>query len=307
MKKYIATLALSILTVGITAQGKAPKKLVAYSLPRSVVTVNVQSLEQDIRSGVYSHYSSSLLGLSTIEHDSTIFSISEIKLSVQNECSPSESYLISAGEQAQSAFYTLLESGYVSLPSASINKETVCRLTQKNELAPPEANSKKIYQRAQQAAEKIKLYRENRYNITIGNTDATYSGQALGDALKALEKEEQALMQDFLPSVSTYEHEVHFDFVLSKDSPQRIEAFCFSPTLGILPSGSPEGEPYYLEITLESNSPKQTENLQTKSSTDVLHYRVPAFCVIKLCYFDHVVCHLRTPVYLEGTMETINL
>ena len=197
MKKYIATLALSILTVGITAQGKAPKKLVAYSLPRSVVTVNVQSLEQDIRSGVYSHYSSSLLGLSTIEHDSTIFSISEIKLSVQNECSPSESYLISAGEQAQSAFDTLLESGYVSLPSASINKETVCRLTQKNELAPPEANSKKIYQRAQQAAEKIKLYRENRYNITIGNTDATYSGQALAMRSKLWKKKNRRLCRIF--------------------------------------------------------------------------------------------------------------
>ncbi len=307
MKKYIATLALSILAAGITAQGKAPKKFVAYSLPRSVVTVNVQSLEQDIRSGVYSRYSSSLLGLCTIEQDSTIFSISGIKLSVQNENSPGESYIISVDEQAQSAFNTLLESGYISLPSASTNREAECRLPQKNEITLPEANSKKIYQRAQQAAEKIKLYRENRYNITIGNTDATYSGQALGDALKALEKEEQALMQDFLPSINTYKHEVNFDFVLSKDTPQRIEAFCFSPTLGILPSGSPEGEPYYLEIMLESNSPKQAQDLQTKSGSDILHYRMPAFCVIKLCYFDHVVCHLRTPVYLEGTMETINL
>lgn len=306
MKKYIATLALSALALCISAQAKAPKKFIAYSLPRSIVTVNVEALEQDIRSGAYSHYASSLLGINTIEQDSTVFSLSGVKIRVESESTQGESYLVCVDEQAQSAFNTLLESGYVTLPGKPISQEASCSIPVKNDRT-SETNSKKVYKQAQQAAEKIKLYRENRYNIIIGNTDASYSGQALGDAIAALDKEEQTLLRDFLPTTREFAHEVNFDFVLSKDSPQRIEAFCFSPTLGILPSGSPEGEPYYLEIVLEDNSSKQKQSIQAKSSSEVLHYRVPVFCVIKLCCYDHVICHLRTQIYLEGTKETINL
>ena len=307
MKKYIASLLFSALVFSGTALGKTPDKFVTYALPRTVVKVSVQANEENIKAGLYSRYTSTLLGIQTIEKDSTLFSITEVSLGVKTEADPNERYRIRLTPAQESTFNTLMESGYIILPSEE-NETPVskCILPERKIAVENTLSAKKLYAKAQAAADAINKYRDDRYNIIIGNTDATYSGEAMGAALNEIDRQEQELLKDFLPSASSFKHNEEFEIVLPDDLSGKIEAFCFSPSLGILPSGSAEGEPYYLSITVEECSPAEDlvkENIKAEG----LKYRVPAMCVIKLCYFDHTLCHLRVPVHQAGIEERINL
>lgn len=308
MKTHIASLVFLTFVLSGTAFGKAPDKFVTYALPRTVVKVNVQANEENIKAGLYSRYTSTLLGIQTIEKDSTLFSITEVTLGVKTEADPNERYRIRLTPNEESTFNTLIENGYIILPSEKgESPEAKCILPERKVAVENTLSAKKLYAKAQATADAINKYRDDRYNIIIGNTDATYSGEAMGAALNEIDRQEQELLKDFLPSMSTFSHNEEFEIVLPDELSGKIEAFCFSPSLGILPSGSPEGEPYYLNVTVEECSPSEDINIKENKKIEGLKYRVPAVCVIKLCYFDHTICHLRVPVYQAGIEERINL
>lgn len=306
MKKHITELIVLMLASAPALAGKTPLRQQIYSLPQSVVTVSVQTVQQRITAGPYARYANSLLGIQTIERDSTLFTISGITISCGNEPDQSKRYSVLLDENGQSAFNELAEKGLIctGCPSTVAKSEVTLPVTPVSPIA--RDNSRKTSEKAAQAAESIRKYREDRYNILIGNTDATYSGEALGAAVSELNREENELLTMFLPDIQTYTDITSFDFLLSPSLPRRIEAFCFSPSLGVLPSGSPEGIPYYLDITVNSCSAAQAQ-AAGKDSSARIRYRVPAICEIKLCCYDHVLCHVRVPVYQFGTEETINL
>lgn len=306
MKKHITWLIVLMLAAAPALAGKTPLRQQIYSLPQSVVTVSVQTVQQRITAGPYARYANSLLGIQTIDRDSSLFTISGITITCGSEPDQSKRYSVLLDENGQARFSELAEKGLIctGCPSSDAKSEVTLPVTPVNPIV--RDNSKKTAEKAAQAAESIKKYREDRYNILIGNTDATYSGEALGAAVSELNREENELLAMFLPDIQTYTDTASFDFLLSPSLPRRIEAFCFSPSLGVLPSGSPEGIPYYLDITVNGCTAAQAQAADKNSSARI-RYRVPAICEIKLCCYDHVLCHVRVPVYQFGTEETINL
>ncbi len=306
MKKHITGLFVLMLASAPALTGKTPLRQQIYSLPQSIITVSVRTTQQCITAGPYARYANSLLNISTIERDSTLFTISGITITCGSEPDQSKRYSVLLDENGQSAFSELAEKGLIctGFPSSDAKVEISLPVHPVSPIV--KDNSKKTAEKAAQAAENIRKYREDRYNILIGNTDATYSGEALGAAVSELNREESDLLAMFLPDIQTYTDTASFDFLLSPSLPRRIEAFCFSPSLGVLPSGSPEGIPYYLDITVNSCAAAQSQATDKNSSARI-RYRVPAICEIKLCCYDHVLCHVRVPIYQFGTEETINL
>ncbi len=307
MKKYIASLVTLTLALIPANAGKPTRHQQIYSLPQSVVTVTIQTTQQSIIAGPYARYANSLLGISTIEKDSTIFTISGIEITTTSEPDQSKRYSVLLDESNESAFQALAENGLICLGTPSATANASVTLPVKPIDTKAVESTRKTAEKAAQAAEDIKKYREDRYNILIGNTDATYSGEALGAAIGELNREEAELTSLFLPTTQTDINSTTFDFLLSPSLPRRIEAFCFSPSLGLLPSGSPEGIPYYLDITVSSCIAASQSEAVSKDNSVRISYRVPAICEIKLCCYDHVLCHVRVPIYQFGTEETINL
>ena len=120
-----------------------------------------------------------------------------------------------------------------------------------------------------------------------------------------LDKAEEKLLALFSPTVPSFGQSVSFDFIPSAQTSGKIEAFCFSESLGVLPAGSPEGTPYYLEISTDANCVLNAARPDT-SDGQTIYYCVPSVCNVKIYYYDHVVCHLRVPVYQLGVNEMMN-
>ena len=115
---------------------------------------------------------------------------------------------------------------------------------------------KTLEKRASEAADMILKLRRTRVQIITGDTDMTYSGQAMGDAvaeMKRLEKEYLSLFvgyTDVQPQV--YNVEVVPD--ASKSSQQYV-AFRLSETDGAVAADDLSGKPVVLELTPEAVAP----------------------------------------------------
>lgn len=305
MKKYIITILLALTTLSPLYAKKEKGQQVIYCIPKTVITVTVESMEQDIKAGPYSHYSKSLLGIDYIEKDSTHFSISKISISASTEADHSKRYSINLTPEHRDEFRMLLDAGYICQSRESATHDISNAESFPVKEVSLEKNEKKSFESAKKAAAQIAKYREDRYDIVTGNTDATYSGEALRSAVEELNKAEEKLLALFSPTVHSFGQSVSFDFIPSAQTSGKIEAFCFSESLGVLPAGSPEGTPYYLEISTDANCVLNAARPDTANG-QTIYYCVPSVCNVKIYYYDHVVCHLRVPVYQLGVNEMLN-
>ena len=90
--KRIPTVILFIFLTLVSASAKKQNegKDVKYSLPQTVITLSIDCEEQDITAGPYGRYAKEMLGINTIEKDSTLFSIKRIELKTHCESDPSK-------------------------------------------------------------------------------------------------------------------------------------------------------------------------------------------------------------------------
>lgn len=302
MKRYFLILLFSVWALLPLHAKKDNTSRVLYTLPKTIISINVESIENEIKASPYSRYGKSLLGLNLPEKDSTFFNISKISITAYTEPDYDSLYTISLIERQKHEFENLKEEGFIykqPMPNESKSSATIFPI----KTSCPKIWVKPNYEEARKAVSNINRYREDRYNIVTGNTDATYSGEAMRAALTELHDAENKLLSSFLPSTNTYIHSYTFDFVpLSVCT--RLEAFCFSESLGVLPANSPEGTPYYLEISIEEIAdPSYTDTEQKEENA--LTYRVPAICTVKVYCYEHVVCHLRVPIFQLGVDRTL--
>lgn len=302
MNRHFIILLISVLSFYPLQAKKNNTTTISYTLPKTIISINIESVENEIITSPYSRYGKSLLGIELPEKDSTCFSISKIAINSYIEPDYSTTRPITLTEQEKLELGRLKKEGFIYEHSPQIKIATTL-LPVKN--PDPSPRVKTSYENARKAASQIIRYREDRYNIVTGNTDATYSGEAMGAALNELHNAENELLSLFLPSTKTYTYTHTFDFVPSSEC-TRLEAFCFSESLGILPAGSPEGIPYYLEISVEEIADSSYTDTESKEE-NALTYRVPAICTVKVYCYEHVVCHLRVPIFQLGSNETIIL
>ena len=302
IKKQILSAALILLSLSPAAAKKVKTQSYRYTLPRTVLSLSVESVQKEIIPGIYASYAENLLNLKLPQKDSSHFEISKISISSHTERDYSHYFEVELTAEQKAVFDNLVKEGLI-LPFGSPEEgisEVILPVHDKNTPALP---YKTKSSQAAKAAQRIAQFREDRYNIVIGNTDASYSGEALGAALEELKTAEKELLELFLPIERQYSYSCSFDFIPANGS-NRFEAFCFSEDLGVLPAGSPEGHPYVLEIKVEEVPAREIE---IQEEVPVLNYRIPAYCTVTLYLYEHVVCHLRIPVCQLGKDEKINI
>ena len=156
--------------------------------------------------------------------------------------------------------------------------------------------------------------RENRINIITGNTDATFSGDALRAAVEEIGRLEEEYMSLFTGSTATSLQQMSFDVVPESGKSEELTvAFRISDTQGLLPPDDVSGRPIVMEITPEDNEdvlytdqiiaevePSKARARHEAALRGNIFYRIPGICTIRVIDGQNLILKSRMPVYQKG-------
>ena len=307
---------------------------VTYSLPQTTLTVEVDAVQESFFAGPYAPFAKKYLGIQVRQEDYAKASVREVRLVSRLEADPEARFAIDL-KGGEDRFLELTSLGLVSFQdkaqadaavwrfdpqpaadfgtigaSSSTRKEvrTVWKEVQTDTAftrVPVQETfevEKTPEMKAREAAEIILKAREERFNISTGNTDATFSGEALGAALSELDRIESEYLTLFTGYTVTREQHGSFDVVPSASArKQQYAAFRLSDRNGLVQEGA--GTVYNLEI-----EPVEVAEVQAvKDTKNVIHYRVPAVCVVRLTAGGKTLCQTRVPIYQLGRESILPL
>ena len=300
---------------------------VTYSLPQTTVTVEVDAVQESFFAGPYAPYAKRLLGIDVPETDASRSYVKEVRLVTRAEADPRARFSVDI-KGAEDRFLALTSQGLVSFqdkleagdlvwrfnpqPEADFGAKGVTSQTRtetrtiwkevETDTAFVRVPVEESYQvvktpemKAQEAADMVLRARRERFNITTGNTDATFSGEALGAAIAELDRVEKEYLTLFTGYTVTREQSGSFDIVPVDGRKQQYQAFRLNGKDGLVSEGS--GTVYYLEF-----EPEEMADLQGagKDSKNVVHYRIPAVCSVRLTTGGRTLFESRIPVYQLG-------
>ena len=337
MKKTLFTLALVLaLPLSLSAQGD-PSGITTYALPSTTVTLEVEAVREVFFAGPYAAYAKKYLGMDVRQKDGTSAYITSVALIPYVEADQSKRYSVPFG--ASASVLALSAQGLVSLGPDVTSSEVRWRFP-----APQKADfntkgvtsalttetrtlyktvqtdtsfsrvavqqdvivEKTMEKRAQEAAEIILKARKEKFNITIGDTDATFSGEALGSAIAELTRVEEEYLTMFTGYTVKETQHRWFDITPSASDRSRVyTAFRISDSMGLVPADSYEGRPYFLEFEASEVPESSDADAKATGKASLLNYRIPSVCSVRLTEGGTPLLTARIPVYQFGRESTV--
>ena len=299
---------------------------VTYSLPQTTVTVEVDAVQESFFAGPYAPYAKRFLGIDVRETDASRSYVKEVRLVTRVEADPQarfsvdtkgvEDRFLALSSQGLVSFQDKLEAGdlvwrFNPQPEADFGTRGVTAQTRtetrtiwkevETDTAFVRVPVEEAYEvqktpemKAREAADMILKARKERFNISTGNTDATFSGEALGAAIAELDRVEKEYLTLFTGYTVSREQSGSFDIVPSGTT-RKYAAFRLNGKDGLVNEGA--GTVYSLEFAPEEVSDPQTALRDTKN---VVHYRIPAVCNVRLTTGGRTLFESRIPVYQLG-------
>ena len=281
-------IAASLLAAGLSTGGRT----ITYSLPQTVIEVEVSTVREEWHAGLYSAYAKELLGIESVLRDSTAYSISGVTIKARTEADQSARYRFELTEGAQPVYLSMTEHGLLAGTSDAISIEA----GQSQALAKPQAPEL------------------GRLNWVSGKLEA--EAKALRAAVEELRRMEEEILLCFTGTYTTSTESASFEVVPQVDETHQAmvyEAFCLHPTKGIEGPGSVEGIPYYLEIDCEAvarpEEPQCEEDEGKRKKAEparpsqYITYRIPAMCRVRLTDGERTLTGLRLAIYQLGIEE----
>ena len=340
MKRTFRTMlafAAALISLAASAQTGADQEgYVTYSLPMTTVTLEVEAVQETFYAGPYAKYAEKYLGIKPRVKDETTVQLSQIRMTPYVEADQSCRYslYLKKGTLNPSVF-TLSSAGLVTFADAKFADQTVWRFPVKtdgdfsgkgvssnltSEATTLYRNEKKesaynrvsvqqnmvvektLEQKAAETAATILELRRQRLQIVTGDTDATYSGEAMGAAIGELARLEQEYMTLFVGYSEFQTQQMRFDVVPEAGRENQMYiAFRISDKNGLVPADDMTGRPVVMEI-----QPQAFEQVGVKAQkAEVVHYRIPAICTVKIKNGADLLLQSRVPVYQLGQESSI--
>ena len=166
---------------------------------------------------------------------------------------------------------------------------------------------KSLEKRAAETADMILKLRQQRLQIVTGDTDATYSGEAMGAAIAELTRLEQEYLMLFIGYSDTQTQQVRFEVLPEAGKENQIYvAFRLSDTAGLVPADNLAGRPVLMEIVPQPFAQTAVSEDEVKNKKEVLaYYRIPAICNVKIMEGTNVLMQSRMPVYQLGQESSL--
>ncbi|MCR5519509.1 MAG: DUF4831 family protein [Bacteroidales bacterium] len=320
MKKLMIIIAVMLLPTLVKAQGT-----VSYSMPQTVLVFSVEAQKETFYAGPYARYAQKYLGVSAELHDRVSYTVTSVKLFPAVEADQSVRYTYVMNGQSQPLFLQLTSQGLVSGPSGSYSgdkgwkypagkgtgfsgKGIPSNLTERTNTL-YEADNHAVRQRvvvekttedkAKEVADKIFEIRDNKYKILVGDTDATYSGEAMKATIDALNKLEQDYLALFMGFSEFGSQSATFEVIPAAKKTQTYVAFRLSDEDGLVPADNVSGKPYFVQLNVEDVAAAPPVEGKAKP-VQVVHYRIPAVCGVRLTDGISTLLQTRVPIYQLG-------
>ncbi|MBQ6253626.1 MAG: DUF4831 family protein [Bacteroidales bacterium] len=327
MNRRLSTLVALALAPAAAALAQDAMGTVSYALPKTTITFEVEAVLENFYAGPYAKYAQKYLGVNARQEDQRTCTLSAVKMTPYIEADQTQRYYVTPDKGALS-FLSLTSQGLVAVSDGSFGNgsqwrfasqagadfsdkgvssnltseaTTLFRGVDGNRVAVQQnmVVQKSLEQRAQEAAEMIFDLRKKRVQIVTGDTDATYSGEAMGAALAEIAALEKEYMSMFIGYSDFQTQKMKCDVVPEKDrKSQTYVAFRLSDTDGIVSSDNMSGKPYLLELTPQAVSPASGKPAAAKGAVAV--YRIPAICSVKLTDGVNPILQDRVAVYQLG-------
>jgi hypothetical protein len=321
-------------------QGTDPVGTVSYSLPKTVLSFDVTAVCRHFYAGPYADYAKKYLGINVKDKNSVSYSLASVNMTPFMEADQSRRFLAVPGSRGTESFLALTAQGLISVGDGNFGSVSKWRfpapgngdfsekgvssnLTSeaatlyrkvKNDSAYNTVTvrqdmvvEKSLEERAREAADMIISFRKKKIQIVTGNTDATFSGEAMGAVIQELDNLEKEYMTLFTGYSETSVQEMKFDVVPSPENERQIYvAFRLSDEKGLVSADNVSGRPYLLEV-VPDKIPSASGEVKPLKNVNYAVYRIPAVCRLKLTDGMNLVLQDRVPVYQLGEESTFTL
>ena len=324
--RFLTAATVMLLPLVSSAQENAdPAGYLTYSLPSTTIVLDVEAVQEKFYAGPYAKYAEKFLGIKARQKDETLYHLAEVSMSSCVEADQNRRYSLNVEKgNIDGSFLSLTTGGFVSL--YDFQAESQKEFTAKGSSCPKEKSfdydkvsimqsmlvGKTIEQRASEVADVILELRTQRYQIITGDTDATYSGEAMGAAVAEISRLEAEYLRLFIGYSEYQTQQMRFEVIPSAEQEEQIYiAFRLSDTDGLVPADNYSGKPVTMWITVPQfaqtheqvalSKDKKGNEIPDKAKKEVLaHYRIPAMCAIKLMDGANVLLQGRLPIYQLG-------
>ncbi len=337
MKRLAIALALAGITFLASAQkNEDPEGYVTYSLPSTVISLDVEAVQETFHAGPYAKFAEKYLGIRPRMKDETTVQITGLRMTPYIEADQTARYSVKASKKAlSSSVFKLGAAGLVTFADAKFADEAVWRFpvetqadfsdkgvssnltsesttlyrNQKKESSYNKVSvqqnmvvEKTLEQKAAETAKTILQIRDQRFRIVTGDTDATYSGEAMGAAIEELTRLEKEYMTLFIGYSEYQTQTMRFDIIPERNREnQMYVAFRVSDANGLAPADEMTGKPVTMEIVPQTIAHPGADGRKT----DVVRYRIPAVCTVKIKSGADLLLQSRVPVYQLGQESSI--
>lgn len=335
MKRTLLALAFLL---SLLPEAGAQTGAVIYSLPQTTVSIEVKARREAFTAGPYAQYAQKYLGIAARTQNGTTYTVTEVNIRPYIEADPRSRYTVNLPDKSSVTFLQICAQGLVAMADNYTGQPATWRFTpqagaQRYEGTDPLGNlgveSTTLYKvvksgdqyekvpvtqehvvekspdrKAADAAAVIFDLREKRQQIITGDTDATFSGEALKAAVDEITRLENLYLSLFYGVTEVSKTVRTFDVTPTTfNKNQSYTAFRLSDTHGLLPASSSEGKIYTLEFKVEPLSKPEAASDRSKDAVTI-HYRIPAVTQCRLMQGAELLVETRIPVYQLGEEST---
>lgn len=312
-----------------------PEGFLTYSLPSTTIMLEVEAVQESFYAGPYARYADKYLGIDARQNDETTLQLTQVKMTPLVEADQNRRYSLNVKKgQIDGSFLKLSAEGLISFSDAKYGDNSVWRFPTdgqgnfankgvtsnmtsasttlyrnggKSAVKQSMLVGKTIEQKAAEAADMIVKLREQRLQIVTGDTDATYSGEAMGAAIAELTRLEEEYMTLFTGYSEYQTQQMTFEvFPDAANEEQIYIAFRLSDTEGLVPADNLSGKPVIMQIIPQTFAQTEVTVEDEKNVKTVLaYYRIPAVCTVKLMDGVNLLLQSRLPVYQLGQESSL--
>ena len=289
-----------------------------YALPRTALEIELKVSRTTLLPGKYASYALDLLGIEVPTDTKESVCVESVNILPKKEWDLSKWYKALVNDpSSMAAFQDFCDKGLICGPQCAkgerkpvkgtktITETVLCpapvilldRLPKYSRQQDNVQAIDPLYEEAREAAAKIFELRSVRYAILTGDTDATYSGQALATASDELKKMEDELLREFLATEVRTHTVANYDFVPETKSAQQKEPiFRLSSKSGLGDVKAGDGKMYFIEII----RPEITQPDVDFPMQNAIIYRVPAVCETLITDGQSPIFQGRVPIFQMG-------
>lgn len=300
-------------TPGVNAEG------VTYFLPRTIIEVTVETVQEVYTPGEFSQYANKYLRLSGVSQTpSTSWQVTALTVTPVGVRDPERGFTVKLKEKSIASLLELSDEGVLlsinqpEKPEAATpgngNGQASKEIDPKDFLNEEILSSTSTAKMAELVAKEIYNIRDSRNAILRGQTEnVPKDGEALKIILTNLDEQEAALVAMFKGQTKTTKEEITIQ--LSPDNADNEEnvLYRFSNKLGVLDTDDLSGSPVYYSIKNLTDLPQPVEDKKAKKvkRPQGIVYNIPGKVLLKIFDNKNVLYEEEIPVAQFGNTDVL--